>query len=61
MHPPKFLLPSSSVYSSVLSQGLNPNDIPNPVPATAASPEDRRVNFLNYVRSDMGRIIGEAP
>ena len=61
MHPPKFLLPYSSVYSSVLSQGLNPNDIPNPVPATAASPEDRRVKFLNYVRSDMGRIIGEAP
>ena len=42
-------------------QGIDPNYHPNPDPATATSPEGRRVRFPNCIRSDTGRVIEEAP
>ena len=60
-HPPNSPHPSSSAFSGGLFRGLDPNYRPNPYPTTAASPEFRRVKFLNCIRSDMGRIGEEVP
>ena len=60
-YPPKYPLPSSSAFSSGLFWGLNPNDCPNPYPATAAPPEGRIVKSPKYVLSDMGCAVEAFP
>ena len=40
--------------------GIDPNDRPDPDPATAVSPEGLRVLSLNRVQLDRGNIIKEA-
>ena len=40
---------------------INPNDRTNPDPATSASPEIRRVQLLDHVQLDTGRVREEAP
>ena len=60
-NPLKSPIPYSSTLSSGLFRGLNPNDRPNPDPATDVSPEGRKVRFPNCIRSDTGRIKEEVP
>ena len=45
-----------STFSSNLIRGIDPNDLPNPYPATTASPECQWVQFPNFVLSDTWHI-----
>ena len=61
MHPPKYPLPSSSAFLSIMIQGLDPNDRPDIDLTNSASPEGWRVHLPNCLQTDTGCIIEESP